>query len=215
MKIFFICLFFYHTADYRPWDLIKTESYRPDRYRQADFAFDDETTYSYDFINVNQTPRSILKPDKSVRRLEEPFPSKTGYMEDYSLPRHKQKKHRELESNSSKYVPFKQDTVLYNIPNANGLYDSTTNSLDSLKWHIQPVNFNSTTNNLSNNGINSKKIKDMRTSYNLEYTKKLGQRAEQVKPAVRKRSQEKFESESTYSLDYKRHDPKPQKFNHW
>ena len=62
----------------------------------------------------------------------------------------------------------------------------------------------------------------MRTSYNLEYTKKLGQRAEQVKPAIRKRSQEKFESESTYSLDYKRwsdenkrHDLKSQKFTHW
>lgn len=65
----------------------------------------------------------------------------------------------------------------------------------------------------------------MRTSYNLEFTKKSPARPEPIKPFVKKQKpEEKFDSDSTYSLDYrkwsgdssnKKFDFKSNKFIYW
>ena len=186
-------------ADYRQWkNIIKTEIMKPDKliYPIHRNHFHDETTYSYDYIPLmNQTPRSIIKPDKSILRSAERFDHKSGYSDEFTTP------------DKNKNISFKPDTLTYNlsIP-TNGLFDSTANSLDSLKWR--------SSNNFK---------KDLRTSYNLDFTKKKPTRPEPIKPFVKKSKQDdKFESDSTYSLDYrrwsgenKRFDLKSNKFIYW
>lgn len=176
---------------------------RPDKLRPSNNHFDDETTYSYDYIPMNHTPRSIMKPDKSILRSAEPFNHRSGYAEDYITPDKTEKR----ESSKEKIIKFRPDTTVYPIPNNSGYYDPLTNSMDSMKWHLAPI-----------------KSKDLKTSYNSEYTKKDSERLAPIRPFVRKKpeTEAKFDSDSTYSMDFrkwsgdnKRYDFKTNKFTYW
>lgn len=166
-------------GDYPEWKMIRTQSFKPDKVHQANFHFDDESTYSSDFVSINQAPRSIIKPDKSILKSVEPFSSKTGYREDYA--------NNNTNNGSDKLrresrISFKPDATVYSIPNSNGFYDPYTRSNESFKWQIQPIE------------NNRKEIKSM---HNFDHSKQTLPRIE------RKKSDDKFESDPTYSLDYK------------
>ena len=152
-----------------------------------------------------QTPRSIVKPDKSILKSMEPFSTKTGYREDYSKNNNNGSDKLKRESR----ISFKPDATVYSIPKSSGFFDPITRSNESF----------------GSSSINNKRqqilpIKDMmKSSYNLDFNKKsLPRIVEPLRHVIenshRKKSDDKFESDSTYSIDYK-NASKKNKFNYY
>lgn len=208
-----------YKADYRPWDLTRTNPIKHDgAYVPSSDAFGGDSTYVNDFKRHNQAPRQPIKPDNNSKGSGDPFDDRTGYREDYIRHNLPPKFNRQREEYTLNKVPLdslttnKRDYTAKDIekmrsfkPEGTGYRsdapfdDGTTNKNDYKKWDVQPIQLRQ--NNEWKPPLGEM---DMSTNYTSEYTQKPQQRVMAVRPASRKRIDAKFEGDTTYGQDFRK-----------
>lgn len=208
-----------YKSDYRPWDLSRTQPIKHDSgYVPSSDPFGGDSTYVNDYKRHNQAPRSAIKPDNTALQSTDPFDDRTGYREDYikhSLPPKYQRPKDEyiqngmpldsLTTNRRDFTPKDAERMRSFKPDGQGYRsdapfdDDTTHKVDYKKWDVQAPQFHREAEWRPPQGE-----MDLSTNYNTEFTPKPAQRVQQIRPASRKKTDAKFEGDTTYGQDFRK-----------
>lgn len=208
-----------YKADYRRWDLGRTEPIRHDGgYNPPADPFKGESTYTTDFMKHQSAMRQPIRPDQAVLKSQEPFDDRTGYRTDYvSHPQQER-----FQRNKEEYIPNKAaldsltthkkdftakagDRTRSMKPDNQGyrsdarFEDSTTNKSDYKRWEVQPIQTHKPDEYRAKTGD-----MDLHTMYNSEFTPKPMAKVTAVRPVERPSINAKFEGNTTYGGDYRK-----------
>lgn len=204
-------------ADYRPWDLSRTQPIKHDAsYVPSTGDFGGESTYVYDYKKHNQAPPKPFKPEHAAMQSGN-FDDRTGYRDDYIRHNLPTKYNRPKEEYLPNKIPL--DSMTTNRrdftakdaekmrsykPEGTGYRsdapfdDDTTHKTDFKKWDVQPQQAKR-----DNDWRPPLGEMDLTTNYNNEFTPKPVSRPQAIKPLDRQRTDAKFEGNTTYDQDFR------------
>ena len=145
-------------ADYRPWDLSRTQPIKHDTgYQPSEAPFNGSTTYYNDFKKHGGQPAKAIRPDQSAFQSQDPFDDRTGYREDYIKHALPEKQARQRDEYTPNKIPLDGLTTMRRDftpkdaekqrsfkPEGTGYRsdapfdDDTTHKVDFKKWDVQP-----------------------------------------------------------------------------
>ncbi len=181
-------------------------------------AFAGDSTYVKDYIKHSQAPRSALRPDQAPISSNEPFDDRTGYRQDYIKHAMPAKFERPKNEYTQNKIPLenmttnRRDFTAKDIekmrsykPDGTGYRsdapfdDGTTHKIDFKKWDVQPIS-------LHKDDAYKQPIgeMDLTTNYTTDFTAKPVARAQQIRPASRKKIDAKFVGDTTYGQDFRK-----------
>ena len=205
-------------ADYRQWDLTKTQPIKRDgSYMPSEAQFAGESTYVYDYKKHNQSPVKPIRPDQAPVSSGN-FDDRTGYRDDYIKHNLPEKYNRPRDEYQANKIPLdglttmrrdftaKDAEKMRSFKPEGGGYrsdapfnDDTTHKQDYKRWEVQAPHAKRDQEWHPPLGE-----MDMTTNYSNEYTKKPVERVAAVRPEQRTKLDAKFDGNTTYHEDFRK-----------